>query len=320
MFRAAQSSLGARANFSRHMCASSGPPIRAIGRYERHGWGSGGALAIRFNSTAAPTKSFSNFKRVTEYALGVAAGLGVGYYLFAPKLPSAEDLKGVHISPVPLPGRKEEAPVYRIVLTGGPCGGKSSALSHLTENFAAKGIRVYAVPEIPTLLFTAGCKPITELSPVELMQFEKSILTLQMALEDEFVEIARSQNEPSVIVCDRGALDISAYLPKDTWYALVDDIGVPADKLVNRYNAVIHLVTAADGAEKFYTTGNNAARTEGLELARKLDKDVLRAWAGHRHRFIADNSTGFKPKLEKCQAFLDDLFLLNEGADEASKE
>jgi hypothetical protein len=37
---------------------------------------------------------------------------------------------------------------------------------------------------------------------------------------------------------------------------------------------VIHLVTAAIGAEKYYTTENNAARTETKEEARALDIKV----------------------------------------------
>jgi hypothetical protein len=33
----------------------------------------------------------------------------------------------------------------------------------------------------------------------------------------------------------------------------------------DRYDMIIFLVTAADGAEKHYTTCNNLARSEGLE-------------------------------------------------------
>lgn len=48
-----------------------------------------------------------------------------------------------------------------------------------------------------------------------------------------------------------------------------------------RYDAVIHLVSAAIGAEKYYTTENNAARTETIEEAQALDFRVLNAWVGH---------------------------------------
>ncbi len=36
-----------------------------------------------------------------------------------------------------------------------------------------------------------------------------------------------------------------------------------------RYEGVIHLVTAADGAEDFYETETNEARYEGLEQAKE---------------------------------------------------
>ena len=57
------------------------------------------------------------------------------------------------------------------------------------------------------------------------------------------------------------------------------------------YDMVLHLVSAADGAEKFYTTENNAARIETPEEARALDKKMLGCWAGSNVRRI-DNSTG----------------------------
>ena len=39
----------------------------------------------------------------------------------------------------------------------------------------------------------------------------------------------------------------------------------------NRYNQVIHMVSAAKGAEAFYQLANNVTRLEGVDLARKLD-------------------------------------------------
>lgn len=40
----------------------------------------------------------------------------------------------------------------------------------------------------------------------------------------------------------------------------------------SRYNVVIHMVSAAIGAEDFYRLDNNTTRTEGIEIARELDK------------------------------------------------
>ncbi len=38
-----------------------------------------------------------------------------------------------------------------------------------------------------------------------------------------------------------------------------------------RYDVVVHMVTAADGAEKFYTLENNAARYEDVPTAKIVD-------------------------------------------------
>ena len=38
-----------------------------------------------------------------------------------------------------------------------------------------------------------------------------------------------------------------------------------------RYNQVVHMMTAAKGAEKFYQLDNNPSRSEGLAMARDLD-------------------------------------------------
>jgi CYTH domain-containing protein len=71
-----------------------------------------------------------------------------------------------------------------------------------------------------------------------------------------------------------------------------------------RYDAVLHLVSAADGAETFYTTANNASRYEkadeaGLNLARELDKKVIQAWTGHPHHRVIDNRKDFEQKLNR---------------------
>ena len=61
---------------------------------------------------------------------------------------------------------------------------------------------------------------------------------------------------------------------------------------------VVHLVTAADGAEQHYTTVNNSIRTETPEEARILDKKTLDAWNDHPKRILASNGDGgFESKL-----------------------
>lgn len=65
-----------------------------------------------------------------------------------------------------------------------------------------------------------------------------------------------------VVLCDRGALDIGAYLFPHDWSATMTAAGVLPGDLLRRYHMVVHLITAADGAESFYTKANNTARSE----------------------------------------------------------
>jgi hypothetical protein len=44
--------------------------------------------------------------------------------------------------------------------------------------------------------------------------------------------------------------------------ATLKSVGVTTSELLSRYHLVLHLVTAADGAQEFYTLANNSARTE----------------------------------------------------------
>eukprot|EP01125_Pyxidicula_operculata_P022511 TRINITY_DN923_c0_g1_i2.p1 TRINITY_DN923_c0_g1~~TRINITY_DN923_c0_g1_i2.p1 ORF type:complete len:418 (+),score=81.22 TRINITY_DN923_c0_g1_i2:496-1749(+) len=193
-------------------------------------------------------------------------------------------------------------PVYRIVLTGGPCGGKSTAMATISNRLMSLGFKVFRVPEAATLLITG-----TSLSPGGLEEnertvFEGSIVKTKIALEDIFYQIAKAGSYPSVIICDRGTMDTKAYMAEKDWEVLLDEFSWNVvDLRDKRYDAVIHMVTAAIGAEKFYTTENNAARSENLNQARDLDFKVLNAWVGHPHIRIIDNSTDFKRKIQRVE-------------------
>lgn len=65
----------------------------------------------------------------------------------------------------------------------------------------------------------------------------------------------------------------------------------------NRYNQIIHMVSAANGAEEFYSTEEHACRSEGVELARELDYKAAAAWVGHPYFDVIDNSQDFETKI-----------------------
>lgn len=122
-----------------------------------------------------------------------------------------------------------------------------------------------------------------------------------MALEDTFLEAALSCNQKVVILCDRGVMDGMAYTDDNVWQALLDETGWSTIQLRDRrYEAIIHMVTAADGAVQFYTSENNAARYETVDEAKALDKKLINAWTGHPLLSIVENlRDGFKGKIRR---------------------
>jgi len=74
------------------------------------------------------------------------------------------------------------------------------------------------------------------------------------------------------LLIDRGLLDGSAYVSKTIWQVLCDEQGWNNSSLRdNRYDAVLHLVTSADGAPQYYDSLTNEARYETVEDA--IEKD-----------------------------------------------
>ena len=137
---------------------------------------------------------------------------------------------------------------------------------------------MFTVPEVPTMYSQGGWSYLT---PNKNLYYEGelAILQTQLALEDSFMRLAETCTKPTFVVCDRGTLDISAYIDKDMWIELCQKCGTTPNELKDRYDAVLHLVSAADGAEQYYTTATNSTRYE------QADEEGLHARHQQPQRF-----------------------------------
>jgi CYTH domain-containing protein len=160
---------------------------------------------------------------------------------------------------------------------------------------------VLEVPEAATMMMKGGCFIQTSsMSFAQAVKFQISLMQMQMHLEDVFIDIGINSGQPCVVLMDRGVMDGSAYTSPKIWKAILNETGWTTIQLRDRrYDAVIHLVTAADGAEEFYGK-NNEARYESIEQAKQVDSKLINAWTGHPHFKIIDNrhEGGFKAKIQ----------------------
>lgn len=194
--------------------------------------------------------------------------------------------------------------IFKFVLTGGPCGGKSTALSAITQIFSERGYTVIVMAETATELILSGVHPWTA-TKEHIMDFEYAITKKQILKEDLYDEIIQTiPNDKIILIYDRGIIDASAFVSDEDFAEILSRLGLTKATIFSRYDAIFHLVTAANGAAEFYTLENNAARSETPEQAIALDYKTIRAWTGHQHLRIIDNSTDFTGKINRLIAEL----------------
>lgn len=199
--------------------------------------------------------------------------------------------------------------MVRIALTGGPCAGKSSCLTSIINAGKKEGFDVYAGPETATLLMNCGIRVPETVEGLHVFQVQ--IFQTQLRMEDALTAIVADTGRPSIIIFDRGIMDGRAYIPDDVWHKVLRawdserSIEEIEEELLGRYDAVIHMVTAADGAPRYYKygftfddLGKPVGRQETPEEAVKLDARMWEVWEGHkRHMRIANPAGGFRDKL-----------------------
>lgn len=189
-----------------------------------------------------------------------------------------------------------EMGITKIVLTGGPCAGKSKAIISIKNHFEECGFNVIIINESATELINSGIKPFGE-NRIDPYSFQKIIFDYQLMKERILGNSTFDNEKDTIVIHDRGIMDNKAYLEEQDFNRLLREKRAQEIFLLERYDAVAHLVTAADGAEQFYTLSNNSARTETIEEARQLDLKTKLSWLGHDYLSIVNNSHDFNYKI-----------------------
>lgn len=183
----------------------------------------------------------------------------------------------------------------RIVLTGGPGGGKTTAADLFRREL---GPRVVIVPEAATILFGGGFPRVEDTDARRAAQ--TAIFHVQRNLED-----TQSAAYPDrVLLCDRGTVDGAAYWPGEP-DGFFRAMGTTREVEHQRYDAVVFFETAAVGGISI--EGGNPVRTEGLDQARELDQRLRSVWTGHPRFYLVPHSPSFLQKINIGLAILQSI-------------
>ncbi len=208
--------------------------------------------------------------------------------------------------------------IVRIVLTGGPAAGKTTLISRILKEFKSEdGWKVITIPETATELISGfGIGPFPNCMSME--DFQYFVIDDQLHKEKLALRAAEAVPEEKVlIVYDRAVLDDKAYISDEQFTLTLAHFGKTEEELLKGYDAVLHLVTCAKGAEYAYNYGN-AARYEDIEGARALDDRTLRAWKNHHALYVIDNSVDFEDKINRAVAQI--YRIIGESAPEPGKK
>ena len=193
----------------------------------------------------------------------------------------------------------EEVRVKTIVITGGPCSGKTSAMSVLRERLAREHVPAVFVDEAATDLILAGIMPDFKGS---MLPFQIKVAALQIARETAARKAAAALGENALVICDRGVCDGKAYVTADEFAQVLDAVGLSAREAAERYDAVFCLESTAKSNTGAYTRENNATRSEDVQTAVQVDDRTIAAWSSHpAFHFLASENT-FDEKVEKLIA------------------
>lgn len=183
----------------------------------------------------------------------------------------------------------------RIVVTGGPGGGKTTAADLFRREI---GARVVVVPESATLLFSGGFP--RSLEPHARIAAQRAIYHVQTNLED----VQSALYPDRILLCDRGTVDGAAYWPGEP-LDYFSAVGSSHERELARYDAVLFFQTAAAGGMS--VEGGNPTRIETNAQAVELDTRLHALWSKHPRFMVVPHNPSFVKKIMSGLALLESI-------------
>ncbi|MBR3660576.1 MAG: ATP-binding protein [Bacilli bacterium] len=194
-----------------------------------------------------------------------------------------------------------------IVLTGGPCAGKTTTIKSVKEYLEGLGYHVLLLNECATELINGGIRPFGT-GAVSVFDFQNEILNLQLYKEKRYIDIVDKlpADTKCIILSDRGILDSKAYLGGEKFTKLLLQNNLKEEELGNQYDLVIHMVTVATDIKNKYNTTTNSARFEDADEAIDLDRRTNEVWEKHKNLKVVEATDIIEEKIAQVKMIIKD--------------
>lgn len=198
--------------------------------------------------------------------------------------------------------------IAKIVLTGGPCAGKTTTISRIEEHLIEKGYHVLVLNECATETIKGGIRPFGD-NAASVYDFENEVLNLQLYKEKRYKDFLKNYSDDVkiVILYDRGTVDVKAYLGEENYNKMLEENHLNHQELMNEYDLVLHMVTVALDMENRYSNSNNTARFEDSEGAIDVDRKISEAWKDHFNLKVVPVCEVLEEKISIAINYVDEL-------------
>lgn len=185
--------------------------------------------------------------------------------------------------------------IKKILITGGPCAGKTSSINEIKKYYEKKNYNVLIVPETPTALITGGITP----KEIGNMNFIKLVINVQIKLQQYYQEKANQINENKVIIIFDGCpIDCLKFISREEFDNHIKEYDLSFEKIINEYDGIIHLESVANRFPEMYSTETNKARGTDEVIAAKREDLLLKVYDKCQNRIIVHCYEEFDEKVE----------------------
>lgn len=198
--------------------------------------------------------------------------------------------------------------IFKIVLTGGPCSGKSEIMKKIIKYYSEReDCKVFPVAETASEVLNSNIKFIEMDNPIN---FQDIILDRQLNKENTInkgIQHTRL-NDINLVVFDRGIIDNKAYLQNQQQFDyLLDKYNLKELSILDNYDLVIDLISLATVHPDKYECQTNEQRYEDVETAKNIDRKTTNAWLGHKNLKVVYPTNSIDEKFQIVSNYINDL-------------
>lgn len=152
---------------------------------------------------------------------------------------------------------------YKIVLTGGPCGGKTESIDFLSKKLIDQDYSVKIVNETANSLLKLGYMPSVNISTFD---FQNLLFKIQ------FLNEYTSEGKSNILLCDRGLFDGKVYIGESDFQNILDLNKVKEKEISSTYDGALYFRSIS------YEYPNEFSKKEFMKVQKlaKLGMNVVK--------------------------------------------